>query len=598
MKNTAPTSIAPLLERMDRIRNLARTLVRDAATADDLVQEALMVALAADGRGAQPKTMGWMRVVMGNLVRDGRRSEEGRTRREGRVAAGESSAASAEAVVSNAERQRDIVEAVLELEDPYREVMLLRHFEDCPPREIARRTGRPVETVRKQLQRGHERLRAKLEGRYGDRGRWAVALLPVTGDGVLRGLGGGVGGSLTTMKATGALIAVGIVGLVGSQAPGWLSSTPSQRVTGVQAPIGTSPTAIEDAPTLAAARAAEREDVSIADAAQEQPQALNGRAEGVVSEGPPLEARDVLLTGLDGQPLAERDVVWEFALGEWMEDRWKSEGRLIEARTDATGRASLLLPPHPALERNLWRIDGAAMLAVGIRNETERGAWRVVLAPAVRVAGQVRDRDGAPVQGARVKGLAGVEAVATFSLPPTGFSAGNRTAVTDATGAFDFPWLPTHPAFVLQVEADEHHDSRVPMPSYDSENLVLNTGRRGKVALSISGVVLESGGGPAAGISVNFGHQRAKTNSAGRFTIEVPHAPTDKPITASADDGRFAVAKSPVESDAASLGGPDGLIDDAVTLRLPAETLRLRVRLLDAGGEPMEGCKVVPFDGT
>lgn len=598
MKNTAPTSIAPLLERMDRIRNRARTLVRDAATADDLAQEALMVALAADGPEARPKTLGWMRVVMGNLLRDGRRSEKSRAHREGRVAAREASGVSAETVVSNAERQRDLVEAVLELEDPYRDALLLRHFEDCSPREITRRTGRPVETVRKQLQRGHEQLRNKLEGRYGDRGRWAVALLPVTGDGALRGLGGGVSGSLTTMKVAAALIAVGIVGLVSSQLPGWLSPTPSGLASGAQPTLDTSIAAIEEDPSLHVARTAEREEASIARASEQKPTGLHGSPEEVASAGPPLEPRDVLLTGLDGQPLAERDVVWEFALGEWMEDRWKSEGRLIEARTDATGRASLLLPPHPNLQRNLWRVDGAPMLAVGLRNETEHGAWRVVLAPAVRVAGQVQDHDGAPVPDASVRAVAGLEAVASFTLAPSGFSPRFRSAVTDEVGAFDFTWLPTHPAFVLKVETDEHYDSREPMPTHDAVNLVLRTGRRKQAALAIAGSVLESDGGPAAGVNVNFGHEKAKTNSAGRFTIEVPHAPMDKPITARADDGRFAVAESPVETNEASTGGPDVLIDDAVTLRLPAESLALRVRLLDAGGAPLEGCKVIPFDGT
>lgn len=599
MKNSAPTSIAPLLERMDRIRSLARTLVRDAATADDLVQEALVVALAADGPGAAPKTEGWMRVVMGNLLRDRRRSERSRTHREGRVARTETSIASTEAVVSSAERQRDLVEAVLELEDPYRETLLLRYFEDCPPREIASRTGRPVETVRKHLQRGQEQLRNKLEGRYGDRGRWAVALLPVTGDGVLRGLGGGVGSSLATVKIVGALAAVGIVGLLGTQVPEWLSFTLEEPATEVQAPLDLRSAAVEDSQSLDATLAADREEVSIADTSEEHPGEPHGTAvEEAAPEGPPLESRDILLTGLDGQPLAGRAIVWDFALGSWMEDRWESEGRPIEASTDAAGRATLLLPPHPDLQRNPWRVDGASMLAVGVRQEKELGAWRVVLAPAVRVAGRVQDPDGAPVPGALVRAVASLEAVTDFSLPTSGFSSRMPSAITDEAGAFAFPWLPTDPAFVLEVETEEHLGSRQPTPGFDTDNLVLGTGRHREQVLSLSGVVLEASGGPAAGVSVNYGHEEATTDSTGKFTIQVPYDPTDSWITARAEDGRFALAESPVESNEASIGGPDALLDDAVTLRLPAESLELRVRLLDAGGEPVEGCKVTPFNGT
>jgi protocatechuate 3,4-dioxygenase beta subunit len=48
-----------------------------------------------------------------------------------------------------------------------------------PPREVARRLGVPVETVRTRLKRGHALLRARLDGDYGDdREAWCKALLP------------------------------------------------------------------------------------------------------------------------------------------------------------------------------------------------------------------------------------------------------------------------------------------------------------------------------------------------------------------------------------------------------------------------------------
>jgi hypothetical protein len=67
---------------------------------------------------------------------------------------------------------------VLALEEPYRETVLLRYFENLPPRAIARRLAVPVETVRTRLKRALETLRARLDRDYGARGAWSLALVP------------------------------------------------------------------------------------------------------------------------------------------------------------------------------------------------------------------------------------------------------------------------------------------------------------------------------------------------------------------------------------------------------------------------------------
>jgi hypothetical protein len=61
---------------------------------------------------------------------------------------------------------RTVVDAVLSLEEPYRETVLLRWFEGLQPRAIAERQRASVATVHSRLQRAHailrERLRVKL----------------------------------------------------------------------------------------------------------------------------------------------------------------------------------------------------------------------------------------------------------------------------------------------------------------------------------------------------------------------------------------------------------------------------------------------------
>jgi RNA polymerase sigma-70 factor (ECF subfamily) len=81
--------------------------------------------------------------------------------------------------------QRAVVDAVLALPEPCRVAVLLRFFDELPPREIAERVGAPVETVRTRIKRGIELLRTRLAGQLG-----AIAGLSASG---------GVGGAAATL---------------------------------------------------------------------------------------------------------------------------------------------------------------------------------------------------------------------------------------------------------------------------------------------------------------------------------------------------------------------------------------------------------------
>ncbi len=85
-------------------------------------------------------------------------------------------------MVARAEVHCELVEAVLHLSEPYRFTVLLRYFEDLPPRDIARRADVPVETVRVRLRRALRQLRGRLDRLHDDdRRAWSLALLPLAG---------------------------------------------------------------------------------------------------------------------------------------------------------------------------------------------------------------------------------------------------------------------------------------------------------------------------------------------------------------------------------------------------------------------------------
>ncbi len=162
-----------------RVRELAQRLVRDGADAEDVVQEAWLVALEG-ARPAEVPLRWWLAGIARNLAHRFLRGERRRQHRERSAARAESVAGDASAAAGRAEAQRRIAAAVLVLDAPYREVILLRYFEGLTPAEIAGRRGVRAGTVRMQLQRGLALLRGHLDRESnGGRRSWAIALLPL-----------------------------------------------------------------------------------------------------------------------------------------------------------------------------------------------------------------------------------------------------------------------------------------------------------------------------------------------------------------------------------------------------------------------------------
>ena len=176
----APLSADELLEHASWIRGLANGLVRDPAVGEDLSQEAWLAALRR--RPGRERPLGpWLARVVRNQAALWRRRGRAQADRERSSAASEALPSALDLVI-RAETQRALVDAVLELEEPYRSVVLLRYYEDLAPSEIAHRKGVPAATVRTQLRRGLERLRLLLDRQFdGDRRAWIVILSPLAG---------------------------------------------------------------------------------------------------------------------------------------------------------------------------------------------------------------------------------------------------------------------------------------------------------------------------------------------------------------------------------------------------------------------------------
>ncbi len=204
--------IAPeaLLRHTAFLQSLARGLVVDPGLRDDAVQDTWVAAMRRPPR--EGKVRGWLATVLRNAVRKSKRGDRRRARREEACARPERTRGTSEQAARE-EVLREVVAAVFALDARHREVVMLRFYEDLPPREIAARLGIPVNTVKSRLRRALGALRKDL-GRSGS--QWRPALLGLVGlkDHLLPAAGST---ALTTTVTVGA-IAVGSKVTAGSAA--------------------------------------------------------------------------------------------------------------------------------------------------------------------------------------------------------------------------------------------------------------------------------------------------------------------------------------------------------------------------------------------
>jgi len=164
-----------LLDHTAFVRELARSLTFGGEDPDDVVQQTWLNAMEHPPE-AGPGMKGWLATVLRNVLRQDRRTRGRRVAREA-VAPPPKEMPTPDEIREREAARSEVVTAVLELDEPYRDVILMRYYEDLPPRKIADRTGDPVETVKTRLVRARGRLRERLDDRHGGDGRtWGIAV--------------------------------------------------------------------------------------------------------------------------------------------------------------------------------------------------------------------------------------------------------------------------------------------------------------------------------------------------------------------------------------------------------------------------------------
>lgn len=593
---TPPISSAEaqaLLEHSGWVRALARKLVRDPNLADDLAQETWLAAFEH-----RPSNEGnlraWLGTVLRNLVRQVGRGEDRREARE-RASARPEAVDSTLDVVERMSLHRQVVEAVMELAEPYRTVILLRYFETRTPTQIAARLGVPVSTVKTRLARGIELLRQRLDREHAPDGRsMLMALVPLT----LK-----TGGSPAPLL--GALFVstqVKIVLACALALAGAYVFWPDQDESPLERSAAAAPhaelqndvagpggTAVSEAPQIPQ---------------RQQADAASGPAEStepVVAASP--ASAPILGRTLDalGHPLAG-EVVAFVAPGRASVALSGEEPSTV---SDVRGRFSIEGAPPEGGRIVAAGSDCATIYAGVVRGDRTGAESVVVVAQLHPLGGQVVDEAGLALAGARValhlpEGLRGRLGNVMDHSDEVFF-----TTESDATGRFDLPRAPfvTGARILATREGYERFDE--PLPAWPDTSMTIVLPRPDVDAGMLTGQVVDAHSVPVPEARVSLGLESTRTDESGMFAFDLTSeesmnavasrmfgAPPAKRLFALKPG--FLPARLDLELDDEGRPRSSG----SILLQLGGETLSIAGKVVDGDGSALEGIDVWVGDAT
>ncbi|MBL8900996.1 MAG: sigma-70 family RNA polymerase sigma factor [Planctomycetes bacterium] len=535
------------------LRGLARQLVHDEPSAEDVVQDTWVAAL--EHPPAQPESArAWLARVARRFASRERRRLSARAEREEHVARPERLPSTSE-LVEKLALERAVVDAVLALPEPQREVVLLRYYEELPPREVAARLGLRIDVYWARLKRAHELLkqdlRARLELRPGvsERVDWRMALAPLAGlPPALTTTGGAAAaGTLVAtglMMSTKTIAALALVAL-GAAGAWWLSggagdgandgstsASPSLNLTKETDAKSDFLRAQEGAPKQETLRSAtEAANQAPTNDSKANAVAAGTRVSGTLvdQQGRPVANAQVKLGARDrGSDLGVEGLVFVE-----LEEAQRARGDLRETQSDTEGRFAF-----EGLDAGgTYQIDVAHELllspkhrcAVEAGKTTDVGTLSLRLGAAVR--GKVVDHLAQPLASSWVRAEEQKPAQAGFTIIRSSFRGKRDLPVCDAEGRFRVGPLDPQLRYELLISAPGSPRVTVPLQDLIAgvvSELAPIAIDRGSV---LGGRVLDANGkGVAkAEVSAHPGPQQL---------FDLRAAPIDLPVVTDAE-GRF-----------------------------------------------------------
>ncbi|MFN0244627.1 MAG: sigma-70 family RNA polymerase sigma factor [Planctomycetota bacterium] len=568
--DTTPT--AELLEsHMGWMRELARHLVSDATRADDLTQEACLVALERPPRDSATFKR-WAASVLRNLVREKHRGDERRRAREV-LAAHEEALDATDRLVERAATQRELVDAVIALDEPYRTAILRRFFDEEPPRETARKMGVSVATVQSRITRGLQLLRERLDRKNGGRDAWLALFVPLcarTDASWTLTLGTVVVNTKLALTAASILVAATIaaLSLLGGDdhAP-----APAQDLASAALVEHASANDLSS-PLTSSARSA----------SSALPEALHAAPTASATNPAATPASIVRgrVYGTDGVALPGIEVGASTKNADAPRAR-SGPGGWFECTAVASAQQFVSLDPA-------W-----ATVRAGSYRTDSKNTPIVIVGHALRIAGEVVDPRGTPISGVSINLVLprGFEARFTESLESTHVLGWSTASDADGRFMLDVPHIDDA---IVRAVADGFQIARIPTPVQSDLALVIRMARAEAPASgSVRGRVVSEHGEPVARARVALGLTSVPTDERGEFAIALSRAVTADRLTAVKAGFRPVTLARPQEPRAEESGWPD-----FVELRLGGPALTIAGRVVDAEGKPRAGLRVWLADPT
>ena len=582
---------AELLAHVGWVRSLALRVARDAHAADDLAQDAFVVALSREAPRAR-SVKRWLGAVVRNLARTSVRSERRRAAREAAVERCDVSASTLE-VVERAASERELVGALLELDEPYRSTLLLRFFEELAAREVAARTGVPESTVATRTAEGLRRLRRRFGGSKRDTLAAILATVPRPKGALPSGTTSGAPWMTLSTQALAAsgLVAGALLTYVAVSAPstrggdGSLTADRSaaaettkvqgvgaaratrrpletRRAAGGPAPVGPAGTEPDRQAHArgGGARVAVGRVVDVSGAAVPSVEVCR------VGSAAPLDANHA------GVPRSGTDCV----------------------HSDATG--AFRFQGGPPFELEVHDARYATVFRGHVYPETSDREPVIVVAERIRSTGLVVDEHGHGVPGAQVAIHLAGRLLPQTEVPLAASTLVSFRATSDAEGRFAFAEAPRLPDAILHASAPGFLPGTTRLSAGDGARVVLR--RSAEDVPAIAGSVCFRDGRAASGAWVSMGWAATRADDDGRFVLELAHSlhfvEPDQPLELVAlhPGHRPAILEMPTVAQAQVQGWPSERV-----LSLGGPTGVIRGRVVDERGEPVAGVTVDVLGG-
>lgn len=596
------TTLEHLLQQASWIRGLAGRLVNDPNSAEDLSQETWLRALSTSPQlGQSPRP--WLATVMRNSLRQRSRGDGRRRRREEQHSPAEASPAQ-EDLIERVEIQRTVSEAVLELSDPYRSVILLRYFEGLLPRQIADRNGIAISTVNTQLSRAIDQLRCKLDARH-KRQSWLLALLPLVEPKPVHSMPT-IGAVLMKLKITAILVAV--------CAGGWMAlapTKPSSKAAIAPPAKGTAAPSTREASLPAQTQASPQRG-----ATRIQAPALAKTIESAPKpDGALATLSPVILEGrvidVNGLPVPNIEVVRDKRAASspgldatasdsaTLEDIWK----LVQ--TDGAGQFEIHITQQDLPIQLEVRDDYyTTVLSTMVQGGTEPSELTLVVARGVALEGRTVDEFGTPLQGVSLSASLNEEFRSRLPMVLDSSPSVRFATTSEADGSFSMLGVPAVKGLVLNASLEGYRDCKLTDPTQGNHARTLVLPSTDSLANVLRGRVTTAAGVAVDGAHVALKFDTTRTQEDGLFALQMDSE-------SGKNYSMFGQNRSELDTLVATARGhlpglfqaerdSDGNVQwpSFIELTLGGEPLQLSGRVLDSNGEPRSGIQVWIGDPT